>query len=52
MHVLETFQAQRDGRLSFTDAAIVTVARRHDATRIATFDADFRAVDGLEIVPG
>ena len=48
----EVFHGQRDGRWSFTDAAIVTVARRRQAEFIATFDADFRGIDGLGIVPG
>ena len=49
--VLETFQSQRHGRLSFTDSAIVAVARRRDARWVATFDADFRTVEGLDVVP-
>jgi predicted nucleic acid-binding protein len=51
LHVLETFRAQRDGRLSFTDSAIVTVARHRDARFVATFDRDFRGVEGLTVVP-
>ncbi|MGH7277609.1 MAG: type II toxin-antitoxin system VapC family toxin [Candidatus Rokuibacteriota bacterium] len=51
LDVLETFGAQRHGRLSFTDAAIVTVARHRDARFIATFDRDFRQVEGLAVVP-
>jgi predicted nucleic acid-binding protein len=47
----ETFRAQRHGRLSFTDAAVVTVARRRDARFVATFDRDFRKVEGLAVVP-
>lgn len=49
--VLETFRGQRHGRLSFADAAIVTVARRREARFVATFDRDFRQVDGLAAVP-
>jgi predicted nucleic acid-binding protein len=52
LDVMETFRAQRDGRLSFTDAAIVTVARNRDARFVATFDRDFRQVKGLAVVPG
>jgi len=51
LDVLETFRAQRHGRLSFTDAAIVTVARNRDARFVATFDRDFRRVEGLAVVP-
>jgi len=38
-------------RLSFADAAIVTVARRHAPGLVATFDADFRGVKGVSVVP-
>jgi len=51
LDVVETFRAQRHGRLSFTDAAIVTVARRRDAGFVATFDRDFRQVEALAVVP-
>lgn len=51
LDVLETFRAQPDGRLSFTDAAIVAVARRRDARFVATFDRDFRRVEGVAVVP-
>jgi uncharacterized protein len=51
LDVLETFRSQRDGRLSFTDAAIVTLARRRDARFVATFDRDFRRVEALQVVP-
>lgn len=48
---LETFRAQRDGRLSFTDAAIVTIARQREARFVATFDHDFLGVPGITVVP-
>jgi predicted nucleic acid-binding protein len=51
LDVVETFRAQSHGRLSFTDAAIVTVARRRDARFVATFDRDFRQVEALAVVP-
>jgi predicted nucleic acid-binding protein len=51
LDVLGTFRAQGRGRLSFTDAAIVTVARNRDARFVATFDRDFRQVEGLAVVP-
>jgi predicted nucleic acid-binding protein len=51
LDVMETFRARRHGRLSFTDAAIVTVARHRDARFVATFDRDFRQVEGLAVVP-
>lgn len=51
VEVVETFRAQRDSRSSFTDAAIVTLARSRDARFVATFDRDFRQVEGLTVVP-
>jgi predicted nucleic acid-binding protein len=46
----ETFLRQRSGTLSFTDAAIVTVARQRQA-RVATFDVDFRDLEDISVVP-
>ena len=51
LDAMETFRAQRRGELSFADAAIVTVARQRDARFVATFDHDFRQVEGLTVVP-
>lgn len=48
---LETFRSQGEGGLSFADAAIVTVARRHAPLYVASFDQDFRGVAGLSLVP-
>jgi predicted nucleic acid-binding protein len=47
---LATFRSQSAGRLSFTDAAIVTVARRHPPGLVATFDADFQGTAGVTVV--
>lgn len=47
----ETFRAQGAAGLSFTDSAILTVARRRDVAHVATFDADFRGIDGITAVP-
>ena len=47
---LTTFR--REGAdLSFTDAAIVTVARRDRKGYVATFDRDFRSTIGVSVVP-
>ncbi|HEX9692443.1 MAG TPA: hypothetical protein VGA22_10125 [Gemmatimonadales bacterium] len=35
-----------------SDAAIVTVATRQAPGYVATFDADFTAVEGVTVVPG
>lgn len=49
--VLETFCGQRKTSLSFTDAAIVSLARRHKGSRVATFDKDFRGLEGILVIP-
>ena len=46
------FQQQRGTALSLADAAIVVAARREAPGRILTFDADFRAVPGVTVLPG
>jgi predicted nucleic acid-binding protein len=51
VEALETFREQPAERLSFTDAAIVAVARRETQGFIATFDADFRGLEGISVVP-
>jgi predicted nucleic acid-binding protein len=51
LNTLETFRTQRGTRLSFTDAAIITVARQREARFLASFDQDFRQVSGLVLVP-
>jgi predicted nucleic acid-binding protein len=51
LHAFEAFRSQRSAALSFTDAAIVTVARRHADSYVATFDHDFRGLDGIRLVP-
>ncbi len=50
-NTLETFRTQKKATLSFTDAALVTLARRHKRTPIATFDKDFRHVEGISVLP-
>lgn len=52
LEAFATFRDQRDPVLSFTDAAIVAVARRHGGAFVATFDADFTRLDGVTVVPG
>jgi predicted nucleic acid-binding protein len=47
---LRTFGSE-PANLSFTDAAIVTVARRGRNTPVATFDSDFSEVPGIHVVP-
>lgn len=50
LDVLGTFRTQGDATLSFTDAAILTIARAHDAA-IATFDRGFVGIEGIRVVP-
>lgn len=52
LDALQTFTAQPSGTLSFADAAIATVARRHPPGYIATFDEDFRGLPGVSVIPG
>ena len=47
----ETFRTERSSALSFADAAIATVARRHPPGFVATFDDDFSVLDGVTVVP-
>jgi predicted nucleic acid-binding protein len=49
--VFETFSSQKKTSLSFTDAAIVTMAKRQSGAFIATFDKDFRSIEGISVVP-
>ena len=51
MESFETFRTERGSALSFADAAITAVARRHSPGRVATFDKDFSVLDGLTVVP-
>ncbi len=51
LQALETFRNQSGDGLSFTDAAIVTVARLHAPSFVATFDRDFRGFEGVSVVP-
>ena len=48
---LDVFRTSTAARLSFTDAAIVAAARRHGTQFVATFDAGFRRIEGLTLVP-
>lgn len=48
---MESFQRQKRSSLSFTDAAIVTVARSRGVRWIATFDRDFTGIEGVSPIP-
>jgi len=47
---VESFSTQAGTRLSFTDAAIVNVARSRAHGLVLTFDQEFRKVDGIQVV--
>jgi predicted nucleic acid-binding protein len=49
--VFEIFFSQKKTSLSFTDAAIVTMAKRQSGAHIATFGKDFRSIEGISVVP-
>ncbi len=51
LEALEAFRTQAGTTLSFADSAIVIVARARTEGLVATFDADFRAVPGVTVVP-
>lgn len=50
VEALEVFRGQAAERLSFTDAAIITVARRQTPGFIATFDSAFRGLEGISVI--
>jgi predicted nucleic acid-binding protein len=52
LRTLDVFRGQPRSSLSFTDAAIVAVARQHRPGLVATFDADFRDLGGVTVIPG
>lgn len=47
----ETFRDEARGGLSFTDAALVALARSRAGSAIATFDEGLRRVKGVRAVP-
>ncbi|MFQ5903149.1 MAG: type II toxin-antitoxin system VapC family toxin [Candidatus Binatia bacterium] len=51
LDALEIFRNQVGTKLSFTDAAIVAIARSQDGGVIATFDRDFRNIKGITVIP-
>ena len=48
---VKTFQSQPGRKLSFTDAAIVAIAQRREASAVATFDRGFAEIEGMAVVP-
>ncbi len=50
---VNTFESFRSGAagLSFVDSAIVAVARARNAPYVATFDAAFRTIEAISVVP-
>lgn len=46
-----TFRGQGEAGLSLADAAIVAVAHERGVSSVATFDRDFRDVEGITAIP-
>jgi predicted nucleic acid-binding protein len=46
----DSFRTVSPAPLSFTDAAIVAVAKRHSPGFVATFDRDFKKLEGVTVV--
>jgi uncharacterized protein len=44
------FKSQKGTKLSFTDCTIISTMKLHGIEYIATFDRDFRKVDGVKVV--
>lgn len=51
MESFQTMRLERSAPLSFVDAAVVALARRHPPGFVSTFDTDFRELDGVRVVP-
>ena len=51
LEAFETFSGPGSAGLSFTDAAVVTLARRNDPPYVATFDRGLAAAGGVVAVP-
>jgi len=51
LHTLATFRSQKTEGLSFTDVAIVSLARAWGVPEVATFDRGFRGVPGVRVIP-
>ena len=50
LEALAVFRDQRQGRLSFVDAAIAVVARRDAGGNVLTFDKDFETIGGIRVL--
>ena len=51
LDTLDTFRNQARSQFSFTDAAIVTAALKQANTAVATFDREFKTIEGITVVP-
>jgi predicted nucleic acid-binding protein len=51
LEVMQSFSNQAGTRLSFTDAAIIVVARSRTDSLILGFDEEFRKIAGLRVNP-
>lgn len=46
----DLFKSQKTTRLSFTDCTIISAMRLHGIDFVATFDKDFKKVDGINVI--
>ncbi|MBS3054900.1 MAG: type II toxin-antitoxin system VapC family toxin [Candidatus Aenigmarchaeota archaeon] len=46
----EIFKKQSIADLSFTDAIIISVMRENEIKNIATFDGDFKKINGINVI--
>ena len=44
------FKSQKDTKFSFTDCTIISAMKLYGVKYVATFDKDFRKVDGIKVV--
>jgi predicted nucleic acid-binding protein len=46
----EIFKKQRSSRLSFADCSLIASAKENGISSIASFDEDFKKIEGLEVI--
>jgi len=51
LETMQAFATQTGTRLSFADAAIAIAARSRANGLVATFDEEFRKINGLRLIP-
>ena len=46
----QIFKEQKNTKLSFTDCTILAIMRNEGISNIATFDKDFKKIDGINVI--